>query len=100
MMVLQGEGITIELRGSTKIKKGITYARFDSLPDAPVSSFELKLPQGPNSLIGAYGSLCARPLSMPTTTGGQNGALIRQTTRIHVTGCPRTRRHRRRSRDG
>jgi hypothetical protein len=89
--VLRGEGITIDLRGSTQIKKGITYARFESLPDAPVSSFELTLPQGPDSLLGAYGSLCKRAQSMPTTIGAQSGAAIRQATRIRVAGCPRRR---------
>jgi hypothetical protein len=98
VVVLQGEGITIELDGQTKIKKGITYSMFDSLPDAPVGSFELKLPESPHSILAANGNLCAGKLNMPTTIVGQNGKQVKQTTRIAVTGCPKAARAKRASR--
>jgi hypothetical protein len=59
VIVLQGDGVVIDLVGNTQIKNGITYSRFESVPDAPISTFELKLPQGPYSLLGASQSLCA-----------------------------------------
>jgi hypothetical protein len=99
VIVLQGEGITIDLTGHTQIKKGITYSRFETLPDAPVSSFELKLPEGPNSVLGAYlpakanGSMCGQALIMPTTITAQNGAQITQNTKIKVTGCRAVRKN-------
>jgi len=88
-IVLQGEGITIELTGNTDIKKGITYSRFETVPDAPINSFALELPEGPHSALSAYGNLCAQPLAMPTTIVGQNGAQVTQRTIISVTGCPK-----------
>ncbi|HEX5852697.1 MAG TPA: hypothetical protein VFY36_06360 [Solirubrobacteraceae bacterium] len=116
--VLQGEGVTVILDGQTDIKKGITHSRFETVPDAPITSFETRLPQGSNSVLAASGKFCAstkkarvrkrvarrvhgrlrhvtrtvtetipRPLAMPTTIIGQNGAQITQSTKINVTGC-------------
>jgi hypothetical protein len=119
-VVLQGEGVTIDLVGNTDIKKGITYSKFESAPDAPFSTFELNAPQGPYSILTTSKNLCtptktetvrrkvservhghvkrvtksvrktvAEALEMPTTITGQNGAVIKQTTKIAVTGCPK-----------
>jgi hypothetical protein len=85
--ILQGEGVTILLDGKTDIKKGITYSRFETVPDAPISSFETNLPEGPHSALSAFGNLCAQNLVMPTTIVGQNGAQVKQSTKIAVTGC-------------
>jgi hypothetical protein len=94
VVVLQGQGVTIELTGETDIKKGVTYSKFETVPDAPVSTFELKLPEGPHSILGAYlpasakGSFCGENLSMPRTITAQNGAVVKQDTAITVSGCP------------
>ena len=92
-IVLQGEGVRLILDGNTDIKKGITSSTFRTVPDAPISSFELKLPMGPYSILGAnlpasarY-SLCGQKLAMPTAFVGQNGAEIHTSTPISVTGC-------------
>ncbi len=98
VVVLQGEGVTLRLVGNTNIKKGITSSTFNVLPDAPVSSFDLVLPQGPHSVLAAFGSLCAHALNMPTVLAGQNGAVLRQTTKIGVQGCPRRRSSKKNSR--
>ena len=66
VLVLQGEGVRINLTGHTQIKKGITYSHFDTVPDAPVSSFDLTLPQGPHSVLAAVGNLCANTKTVST----------------------------------
>jgi hypothetical protein len=92
--VLQGEGVTLILDGKTDIKNGITYSRFESTPDAPFTTFETELPTGPHSILAAYlpasanYNLCGTSLAMPTEITAQNGAVIKQSTNVAITGCP------------
>ena len=88
-IILQSEGITLVLVGNTDIKKGVTSSTFKTVPDAPVSSFDLMLPEGPHSVLAAFGSLCTGKLTMPTAITGQNGAVVKQTTKIAASGCPK-----------
>jgi hypothetical protein len=122
VLVLQGEGVRLNITGHTLIRKGITYSRFETVPDAPVASFDLTLPQGSHSALTTDvpgRNLCtntrkvtvrkrvtrrvhghdrkvtvkvtkavAASLLMPTTITAQDGAVMRQNTKIAVTGCP------------
>ena len=88
VVVLQGYGVTVDLHGETFISKaGITSSTFRQVPDVPITSFELKLPEGPFSALAANGNLCTTKLAMPTAFTGQNGAVLKQSTPISVTGC-------------
>jgi hypothetical protein len=118
--VLQGDGVRVDLTGTTFIDKhGVTSSTFKTVPDVPVSSFELYLPEGRYSALAANGDLCAirqtvlvkrkltrrvhgrtihrtvttrksvaGSLSMPTEMVAQNGAVLKQNTKVQVTGCP------------
>jgi hypothetical protein len=86
-IVLEGDGVKVILTGNTKITKGITSSTFATIPDVPVTSFVLNLPVGPHSALTAIGSLCLKPLEMPTTITAQSGAQVKQNTRISVSGC-------------
>ena len=90
--VLQGYGVTVDLVGSTFInsKTNITSSTFKNVPDVPIASFELGLPQGKYSALAANGNLCKSKLVMPTAFTGQDGAVIHQTTPISVMGCPKS----------
>jgi hypothetical protein len=94
IIVLQGYGVTLDLHGETFIsKQGITSSTFRAIPDAPVGSFELTLPQGPHSALAANGNLCKNKLKMPTIFTAQNGTTIHQTTPINITNCPKHKTH-------
>jgi len=86
--VLQGEGVKVVLDGKTDVKHGIIYSKFETVPDAPVTSFETVLPEKEHSILGAYGVLCEKELIAPTTIVAQNGREIHQQTKIAVTNCP------------
>ncbi len=96
IMVLTGEdGVTVQVHGETFISKaGITTATFATVPDVPFSTFELNLPEREYPALTANGNLCqagaAGKLLMPTEMTGQNGLVIQQSTKIAVTGCPKT----------
>jgi hypothetical protein len=96
-IVLQGEGVVFDLIGDTNIKKGITTSTFNTVPDVPVSGFELKLPTGMFSVLSAnvpekdHYNFCGQKLSMPTEITAQNGAVIKQTTKVAIAGCPKAK---------
>ena len=90
IVVLQGYGVRIDLIGATFISQaGITSSTFENVPDVQVSSFELYFPEGPHSALAANGNLCRQKLLMPSTFTAQDGAQLKQDTKIEVTGCPR-----------
>lgn len=97
VLVLQGDGVTVDLHGETFIAKdGLTSATFRNTPDVPFESIEVTIPTGPFSEFGAnlptrdkY-SFCGQKLVMPTLFKAQNGLEINENTPIAVTGCPNT----------
>jgi hypothetical protein len=93
-IILQGDGVTVELVGTTFISKaGITSTTFKSVPDVPFNSFELTLPQGKFSALAANGNLCKSTMKMPTAFVAQNGATIKRNTPITTTGCAKKKAH-------
>ncbi|HEY5194269.1 MAG TPA: hypothetical protein VIJ39_10415 [Solirubrobacteraceae bacterium] len=95
IVVLQGDGVRVDLTGTTFIneKTNITSSTFKTVPDVPVNTFELYLPEGKYSALAAIGSLCksTTKLKMPTEFVAQNGAVVKQNTQITVTGCPKNK---------
>jgi hypothetical protein len=97
-ILLQGYGVRVQLTGATSISKaGITSSTFKQVPDVPINSFELYLPEGKFSALahptpGGTGSLCGSKLTMPTEFIAQNGAEIHESTAIAVAGCPKAKK--------
>jgi hypothetical protein len=96
VLVLKGDGVTIDLHGETFIaKSGVTSATFKNTPDVPFENIEVTLPTGPFSEFGtnlphnSY-DLCGQKLLMPTLFKASSGLEIKQNTPITVSGCPKT----------
>jgi hypothetical protein len=101
VIVLEGDGVRVDLTGTTFIsKRGITSSTFKTVPDVPVNTFELYLPQGPFSALAANGNLCKGRLVMPTEFVAQNGATLRRKTQIAVRGCEKAHGARKARRGG
>jgi hypothetical protein len=79
-MVLQGDGVTVDLIGDTLIKNGVTSTTFKAVPDAPFSTFEINLPEGKYSALAANANLCK-----PTVT-----KTVKKNVRVQVNGRMRT----------
>ncbi|MGA9285390.1 MAG: hypothetical protein WBV85_08100 [Solirubrobacteraceae bacterium] len=93
IIVLSGYGSTVQLHSETFISKsGVTSSTFRSVPDVPVGTFELTLPQGKYSALAAPSGLCKGALTLPTIFVAQNGLTIKQNTPITVTGCQSTQK--------
>ncbi len=93
IIVLQGYGVRVDLVGDTFINKdGITSSTFNQVPDVPIETFELYLPQGHDSALAANGNLCKSTLKMPTSFIAQNGRVVHQSTPITVTGCAKAKK--------
>jgi hypothetical protein len=89
VMVLQGYGVTVDLAGTTQIKKNVTSNTFSAVPDVPVSSFEVTFGQSKYSLFAGYENFCTTTLKSPVSLVAQNGAEIHETDTFAVTGCPK-----------
>jgi hypothetical protein len=97
-IVLQGEGIVLELVGTLRVSHGVSTIVFKTVPDAPISNLDVSLPAGADSMLGAsglsksQGMLCGKRLVLRTTLTGQNNRSVKRSSVLSVQGCRRTRR--------
>lgn len=90
VLLLRSEGVSVELTATLSISKhGPITATFPSLPDVPISRFELALPAGPHSMLAAVEGVCRGTLAMPYRFTDQSGAAVAGSTHIAVSGCRR-----------
>ena len=90
IVVLQGYGVDVDLVGTTFISKaGITSSTFKTIPDVPVGTFELTLPEGPYSALTADGNLCQTKARDADRIRRPERRRNQQSTKIAVSGCPK-----------
>jgi hypothetical protein len=71
---IAGRGIEIGVLGKIDSYKGGLRARFDNLPDAPLTKFTMALRGGDHSLIVNATNLCANPQVATAKFAGQDNA--------------------------
>lgn len=90
VLLLEGEGIDLRLEGELRISRtGSIKTVFADLPEVPMNSFDIALPSGPDSILGAVSNPCQRPFMLPYELVDNDGATIQRKAHIAVIGCPR-----------
>lgn len=82
---LRGE-VSLDLEGLNAVRGGLVVTTFGSIPDLPLSSFELRFVGGRNGVLTTVGDLCARP-RLATTFTSQSGRTTSQSPRLTAIGC-------------
>jgi hypothetical protein len=96
-MVMQGEGVVLELTGELRISHGRVSFTIRNVPDAPISTLTVALPGGPGSVLGdntlggVQGNLCGRKMVLEASIAGQNRASVARSPRIAISGCHKPR---------
>jgi hypothetical protein len=92
MVALRGQ-IDLDVTAKVHIPGGKRLAtQFDTIPDAPITKFTLRIVSGKNGPVGIATNLCsAKGRSATAAVGyrGQNGKIVQTNTRLHIKGCPR-----------
>ncbi|HEX3362079.1 MAG TPA: hypothetical protein VHS74_13885 [Solirubrobacterales bacterium] len=83
---LQGQ-VNIDLDGRIDSYKGGIRTSFESVPDLPVSKFELNLPGGKGGLLVASQNLCAAPVKAEVKAVAHNSRVAHLNQVVKPAGC-------------
>jgi len=86
------EGVQVDLEGDVIVDIGDGRSRvtFKTVPDVPVTSFDVDFPAGDHSILDAPSyDTCKGPIKMDVTLIGQNGKRVDQAKTVKVTDCPK-----------
>jgi hypothetical protein len=74
---LRADGVTIDINASSDVKGDRLVSTFDSLPDAPFSSFDLQIDGGKHGILAVSGAnVCAGTQLADASYSGQNGKVF------------------------
>jgi hypothetical protein len=94
MVALRGQ-VSLDLTAKVSIPGGKRLGtRFDTIPDAPITKFTLRLVSGRNGPLGIVTNLCsakARAATAKIGYRGHNGDVLQTTPHLKIHGCPRRR---------
>jgi HPt (histidine-containing phosphotransfer) domain-containing protein len=78
---LRGE-VALNLVGTSSVSGGNLVSTFESIPDAPVSRFDLSLKGGKRGILVTIGNVCNRSRSAEVQIDGQQGKRADRTLKI------------------
>lgn len=83
---LRGE-VPIDLVGDVQISRTGATTTFRSVPDIPISSFEMNLPMGPSSLLTPSRRLCGERIRMPAQLTAHSGRSVKRSIPVALRDC-------------
>ncbi len=89
---LNGRGVEVDVVGKIDSRLGGLRARFDVLPDAPVTKFTMTLRGGERGIIANATDTCANPQVATAKFIGQDNEVEALRTRLQ-TKCPKKKGH-------
>ncbi len=82
VLPLRGDGVQINVRATTTVRNKKLVARFEGLPDAPVSRFDLRLNGGKNGILEVTREACSTDRRATLRFAGQNGRVRNGSTQL------------------
>lgn len=90
-VVLSGSGVNLTLDAKTAILGGRLRNTFSSIPDVPISEFDLTLKSGKGALLTPRAGLCSTTQKSSLVMTGQNGKRVTKSVGL-TNSCPKPRK--------
>ncbi len=101
MVALRGQ-VALDVTAKVSIPGGKRLGtRFDTIPDAPITKFTLRIVSGKNGPVGIATNLCSakgRAATAAVGYRGQNGMVVQVNQRLRINGCPKAAKAKKSSR--
>jgi hypothetical protein len=95
MVALRGQ-VNLDVTAKIHIPGGKRLAtQFDTIPDAPITKFSLRIVSGKNGPVGIATNLCSakgRAATAAVGYRGQNGAIVQTNQKLRIAGCPKPKK--------
>jgi hypothetical protein len=99
VFALEGRGIEVDLAGSIDSAKGGIRGSFNSIPDAPVTKFELRMNGGKRGVLVNAANICAEPSRATVRLVGHNNRGVLMRPRVQAR-CNKHKAKRKKGRGG
>lgn len=90
MVALRGQ-VAIDLTGKVTVNRNLTLRTdFDTIPDVPITTFDLRLTAGRNGPVGFVANACTKAARAERATVGfraQSGRFVRVKQKLQIVGC-------------
>jgi hypothetical protein len=89
---LEGAGVKLVLTGTSSVEQTHLVSTFDTIPDAPVSRFDLTIDGGSKGILVVNGKACKRSRAADVAYDGQNGKTLDKTIKL-AAPCAKSAKH-------